>query len=96
MSFALEQELTGRLDSPVVFAHNDLLSGNLMFNDEEGICFISSPVSALQFFPLFCRPKFSTILKYISVLFCAACLTLRYCKKILLHEKVITASFHLI
>lgn len=30
------KELTGRLDSPVVFAHNDLLSGNLMFNDEEG------------------------------------------------------------
>ncbi|KAI8565591.1 hypothetical protein RHMOL_Rhmol03G0272000 [Rhododendron molle] len=29
------KELSGRLDSPVVFAHNDLLSGNLMFNDEE-------------------------------------------------------------
>ena len=31
------QELTGRLDAPVVFAHNDLLSGNLMLNDDEGI-----------------------------------------------------------
>ncbi|XP_058226060.1 probable ethanolamine kinase isoform X1 [Rhododendron vialii] len=29
------KELTGRLDAPVVFAHNDLLSGNLMLNDEE-------------------------------------------------------------
>ncbi|KAK9073827.1 hypothetical protein SSX86_006421 [Deinandra increscens subsp. villosa] len=28
-------ELTGRLDAPVVFAHNDLLSGNLMLNDDE-------------------------------------------------------------
>ncbi|XP_017244188.1 probable ethanolamine kinase isoform X2 [Daucus carota subsp. sativus] len=26
----------GRLDAPVVFAHNDLLSGNLMLNDDEG------------------------------------------------------------
>ncbi|KAI4344113.1 hypothetical protein L6164_011381 [Bauhinia variegata] len=30
------KELTGRLNSPVVFAHNDLLSGNIMINDEEG------------------------------------------------------------
>ncbi|CAN0900239.1 Probable ethanolamine kinase, partial [Linum grandiflorum] len=30
------QELTSRLNSPVVFAHNDLLSGNLMVNDDEG------------------------------------------------------------
>ncbi|KAI3670959.1 hypothetical protein L1987_64686 [Smallanthus sonchifolius] len=29
------KELTGHLDAPVVFAHNDLLSGNLMFNDDE-------------------------------------------------------------
>ncbi|THG11223.1 hypothetical protein TEA_015831 [Camellia sinensis var. sinensis] len=29
------KELTGHLDAPVVFAHNDLLSGNLMLNDEE-------------------------------------------------------------
>ncbi|KAK9055086.1 hypothetical protein SSX86_026166 [Deinandra increscens subsp. villosa] len=29
------KELTGRLDAPVVFAHNDLLSGNLMLNDDE-------------------------------------------------------------
>ncbi|CAL5443274.1 unnamed protein product [Camellia sinensis] len=29
------KELTGHLDGPVVFAHNDLLSGNLMLNDEE-------------------------------------------------------------
>jgi len=27
--------LTGHLNAPVVFAHNDLLSGNLMLNDEE-------------------------------------------------------------
>ncbi|KAJ9548583.1 hypothetical protein OSB04_021126 [Centaurea solstitialis] len=29
------KELTGSLDAPVVFAHNDLLSGNLMLNDDE-------------------------------------------------------------
>ncbi|KAL6965659.1 ethanolamine kinase [Sarracenia purpurea var. burkii] len=29
------KELTDCLDTPVVFAHNDLLSGNLMLNDEE-------------------------------------------------------------
>lgn len=29
------KELTGHLNAPVVFAHNDLLSGNLMFNDNE-------------------------------------------------------------
>ncbi|XP_071737227.1 probable ethanolamine kinase [Rutidosis leptorrhynchoides] len=29
------KELTDRLDAPVVFAHNDLLSGNLMLNDDE-------------------------------------------------------------
>ncbi|GJT37566.1 probable ethanolamine kinase [Tanacetum coccineum] len=28
------KELTGPRDAPVVFAHNDLLSGNLMLNDE--------------------------------------------------------------
>lgn len=33
----MRQELTGRLDAPVVFAHNDLLCGNLMLNDDEGI-----------------------------------------------------------
>ncbi|KAK4775232.1 hypothetical protein SAY86_010167 [Trapa natans] len=31
-----KQELTGRLNSPVVYAHNDLLCGNVMVNDEEG------------------------------------------------------------
>ncbi|KAI3424538.1 uncharacterized protein J3R85_010545 [Psidium guajava] len=30
------KELTGLLNAPVVFAHNDLLCGNFMFNDEEG------------------------------------------------------------
>ncbi|KAK2966293.1 hypothetical protein RJ640_018104 [Escallonia rubra] len=35
------KELTGHLDAPVVFAHNDLLSGNLMLNeDEEKLYFI--------------------------------------------------------
>ncbi|XP_041004870.1 probable ethanolamine kinase [Juglans microcarpa x Juglans regia] len=29
------KELTGHLNAPVVFAHNDLLSGNIMVNDEE-------------------------------------------------------------
>ncbi|XP_050127631.1 probable ethanolamine kinase [Malus sylvestris] len=29
------KELTDRFNAPVVFAHNDLLSGNIMFNDEE-------------------------------------------------------------
>ncbi|CAK9182144.1 unnamed protein product [Ilex paraguariensis] len=29
------KELTDRLNSPVVFSHNDLLSGNLMLNDDE-------------------------------------------------------------
>lgn len=33
----IEQELTGLLNSPVVFAHNDLLSGNLMLNDDKGM-----------------------------------------------------------
>lgn len=32
----LEQELTNRLNAPVVFAHNDLLSGNLMLNEDKG------------------------------------------------------------
>ncbi|KAL6274796.1 hypothetical protein ACE6H2_025488 [Prunus campanulata] len=31
------KELTGLLNSPVVFAHNDLLSGNIMVNDEEAL-----------------------------------------------------------
>ncbi|XP_008463050.2 probable ethanolamine kinase isoform X1 [Cucumis melo] len=30
------KELTSLLNAPVVFAHNDLLSGNLMLNEEEG------------------------------------------------------------
>nr|XP_043628970.1 probable ethanolamine kinase [Erigeron canadensis] len=35
------QELTGRLGAPVVFAHNDLLSGNIMLNeDKEKLYFI--------------------------------------------------------
>ncbi|XP_010533172.1 PREDICTED: probable ethanolamine kinase [Tarenaya hassleriana] len=29
------RDFTGRLNAPVVFAHNDLLSGNLMLNEEE-------------------------------------------------------------
>ncbi|KAK4479179.1 hypothetical protein RD792_014694 [Penstemon davidsonii] len=29
------KELTDRFDAPVVYAHNDLLSGNLMLNDDE-------------------------------------------------------------
>ena len=37
ISCDLQQELTGYFDAPVVFAHNDLLSGNLMLNDEEGM-----------------------------------------------------------
>lgn len=32
----MEQELTGLFRAPVVFAHNDLLSGNIMLNDQEG------------------------------------------------------------
>lgn len=32
----MEQELAGHLNAPVVFAHNDLLSGNIMVNDEKG------------------------------------------------------------
>jgi thiamine kinase-like enzyme len=32
----IDQEFTGLLNAPVVFAHNDLLSGNFMLNDEEG------------------------------------------------------------
>ncbi|MQM04741.1 hypothetical protein Taro_037542, partial [Colocasia esculenta] len=36
------KDLTDLLDAPVVFCHNDLLSGNLMLNDDEG-----------QFLPLF-------------------------------------------
>ncbi|XP_009795061.1 putative ethanolamine kinase [Nicotiana tabacum] len=30
------KELTNRLNAPVVFAHNDLLSGNLMLNEDKG------------------------------------------------------------
>nr|GLL45229.1 probable ethanolamine kinase [Ipomoea trifida] len=30
------KELTGHLNAPVVFAHNDLLCGNLMLNEDEG------------------------------------------------------------
>lgn len=33
----MEQELTSFFNAPVVFSHNDLLSGNIMVNDEEGI-----------------------------------------------------------
>lgn len=33
----MEQELTGLFNAPVVFAHNDLLSGNIMLNEKEGI-----------------------------------------------------------
>ena len=33
----MKQELTDHFNAPVVFAHNDLLSGNIMVNDEEGI-----------------------------------------------------------
>lgn len=40
----MEQELTTLFNAPVVFAHNDLLSGNIMVNDEEGI-----PLCALSF-----------------------------------------------
>ncbi|KAK4265230.1 hypothetical protein QN277_026310 [Acacia crassicarpa] len=32
--------LTDRLDSPVVFSHNDLLSGNIMINDDEDKLYI--------------------------------------------------------
>lgn len=41
----LRQDLTGLLNAPVVFAHNDLLSGNLMLNEDEGIYFHLAPVS---------------------------------------------------
>ena len=29
--------MTGLLNAPVVFAHNDMLCGTLMVNDEEGV-----------------------------------------------------------
>lgn len=34
--FILQQVLSDRLKSPVIFSHNDLLSGNIMINHEEG------------------------------------------------------------
>ncbi|WCJ29672.1 Protein kinase superfamily protein [Euphorbia peplus] len=34
------KELTSRLDAPVVFSHNDLLSGNLMLNEDEDKLYI--------------------------------------------------------
>ena len=37
LTFLFQQELTDHLNSPVIFAHNDLLSGNVMINNEEGI-----------------------------------------------------------
>jgi thiamine kinase-like enzyme len=48
----MKQELTDLLNAPVVFAHNDLLSGNLMFNDEEGVYDPPFPVHMLL--SLFC------------------------------------------
>ncbi|XP_074586529.1 putative ethanolamine kinase [Curcuma longa] len=33
------KNMTDRFKSPVVFSHNDLLSGNLMFNDKQGILY---------------------------------------------------------
>lgn len=32
----VEQVKTDCLNAPVVYSHNDLLSGNLMLNDDEG------------------------------------------------------------
>lgn len=40
----VEQELTSHLNAPVVYAHNDLLSGNLMLNEEEGNYALSLPL----------------------------------------------------
>nr|GMD80088.1 probable ethanolamine kinase [Ipomoea batatas] len=37
------KELTGHLNAPVVFAHNDLLCGNLMLNEDEGTYAIDIP-----------------------------------------------------
>jgi len=34
--FVLIQDLANLLNAPVVFSHNDLLSGNLMLNEKEG------------------------------------------------------------
>jgi ethanolamine kinase len=34
------KEISDTIGAPVVFAHNDLLSGNLMFNKEEGKLYI--------------------------------------------------------
>lgn len=30
------QAMSDTLSSPIVFSHNDLLSGNFMYNEEEG------------------------------------------------------------
>jgi hypothetical protein len=30
------QAMSDKLSSPIVFSHNDLLSGNFMYNEEEG------------------------------------------------------------
>lgn len=32
----MEQVMTDRFNAPIVYSHNDLLSGNLMINDDEG------------------------------------------------------------
>ncbi|KAK1311643.1 hypothetical protein QJS10_CPA07g00704 [Acorus calamus] len=37
---AVLKDLTDLINAPVVFSHNDLLSGNLMFSDEEKLYFI--------------------------------------------------------
>ncbi|KAF1870591.1 hypothetical protein Lal_00025853 [Lupinus albus] len=40
LSSILPQGLSDRLNSPVIFSHNDLLSANIMINDEDKIYFI--------------------------------------------------------
>lgn len=65
--FYVKQELTSHLKAPVVFAHNDLLCGNIMVDDDEGIC--ASVVILFPYLPwlisLFmiaaCLPLFSII-----------------------------------
>lgn len=35
------QAISDRFNAPTVFAHNDLLSGNFMYNEDEGAQYLS-------------------------------------------------------
>lgn len=50
----LVQAMADRFNAPVVFCHNDLLSGNLMHNEDKGNMPCITLQNLLNFFFLFC------------------------------------------